>query len=64
MPCVYGRQLRFIDSWLGTSFQEENDSHRENNLELAKAGTGGVVKGEGEKNLAGKTECEKTVFLS
>lgn len=64
MPCVHGRQLRFIDSWQGTGFQKGNDSHRENNLELAKAGTGGVVKGEGGKNLAGKTECEKTGFSS
>lgn len=45
MPGVHGRQLRFIESRLGAGFQEGNDSHRENNLDLTEAGLGSVVKG-------------------
>lgn len=60
--CIYGGQLRFIDSWMEAEFYKGNDSHRENNLQIAKAGMGSVAKGGVGKDLTWKTECKKAVL--
>ena len=61
---MYGGQLRFIDSRMEAEFYKGNDIHIENNLQIAKAGMGGVAKGGAGKDLTWKTECKKAVLSS
>lgn len=61
--CIYGGPWRFIDSWMGAEFYKGNGSHRENSLQIVKAGMGGVAKGEGGKDLTWKTEYKKLSCL-
>lgn len=62
--CIYGGQWRFIDSWMGAEFYKGNDSHRENSLQIVKAGMGGVAKGEGGKDLTWKSSSRSLSSLA